>query len=211
MSGSATHRSALLLLGPTGAGKSPLGDLLEEQGLNGRRCVHFDFGANLRSVAATGQLPSTGQALAKLTEADRAVIRQSLQTGALLENEHFSVAAKVLLGVIEALRLTAADLLVLNGLPRNVGQARDMDPLVKVVRIVVLEGSAQVIHQRIRLDSGGDRGGRVDDDVRLIERKLATFHERTAPLIDHYAEQGATVHRLEVDVHTGCLDLLAQM
>jgi hypothetical protein len=43
---------ALLLLGPTGAGKTPLGDWLEAHGLWGRPCHHFDFGANLRAVVA---------------------------------------------------------------------------------------------------------------------------------------------------------------
>ena len=42
---------AILLLGPTGSGKSPLGDELEANGLNGRRCLHFDFGRRLRRAA----------------------------------------------------------------------------------------------------------------------------------------------------------------
>ena len=45
---------AVLLLGPTGAGKSPLGDWLEARGLWGRPCHHFDFGANLRAIVAAG-------------------------------------------------------------------------------------------------------------------------------------------------------------
>ncbi|MCX7427258.1 MAG: hypothetical protein NTW96_16720 [Planctomycetia bacterium] len=45
-----TRNDAMLLLGPTGSGKTPLGDLLERRGLGGRRCVHFDFGAHLRRI-----------------------------------------------------------------------------------------------------------------------------------------------------------------
>ncbi|MEE8450650.1 MAG: hypothetical protein V3R99_02015 [Thermoguttaceae bacterium] len=41
---------AALLLGPTGAGKTPLGRLIEQRGLWGVRCLHFDFGDNLREV-----------------------------------------------------------------------------------------------------------------------------------------------------------------
>ena len=43
---------ALLLLGPTGSGKTPLGDEIERRGLYGRRCLHFDFGASLRAAAS---------------------------------------------------------------------------------------------------------------------------------------------------------------
>lgn len=41
---------AVLLLGSTGSGKTPLGDLIERRGLRGVRCLHFDFGVNLRKI-----------------------------------------------------------------------------------------------------------------------------------------------------------------
>ena len=43
---------AVLLVGPTGCGKSPLGQLLERLGLKGMRCLHFDFGKRLRKINA---------------------------------------------------------------------------------------------------------------------------------------------------------------
>jgi len=46
------RRDAILLVGPTGAGKTPLGEWLQLHGLWGRRCHHFDFGTNLREVAS---------------------------------------------------------------------------------------------------------------------------------------------------------------
>ena len=42
---------ALLLIGPTGSGKTPLGELLERSGLWGRPCRHFDFGERMRRIA----------------------------------------------------------------------------------------------------------------------------------------------------------------
>ena len=202
---------ALLLIGPTGVGKSPLGDLLEELGLGGRRCFHFDFGANLRGVADTGRLPSTGQAPGRLSTADTEVIEAALRTGALLENEHFHIAGDLLLSFADQRQVTTADLLVLNGLPRHVGQARDVDGIVQVQRLVVLEATAEVIGQRLSLDTGGDRAGRVDDDPGLVRHKLATYRERTAPLVRHYDAGGATIHHLEVGVETTALDLVAQL
>jgi hypothetical protein len=41
----------MLLIGPTGVGKTPFGSCLEKNGFRGRRCLHFDFGHELRTVA----------------------------------------------------------------------------------------------------------------------------------------------------------------
>lgn len=40
----------VLLVGPTGSGKSPPGDLLAKRGFLGRRAHHLDFGSALRSA-----------------------------------------------------------------------------------------------------------------------------------------------------------------
>ena len=45
------RQPGILLLGPTGSGKTPLGDRLQIRDLWGRRCHHFDFGVRLRDVA----------------------------------------------------------------------------------------------------------------------------------------------------------------
>jgi adenylate kinase family enzyme len=190
----------LLLLGPTGAGKTPLGDALEAQGLAGRRCLHFDFGANLRSVAEDGCLPSTGKPPGHLTATDLGVVEESLRTGALLENESFHIARDLLFSFAQQRGLTSADLLVLNGLPRHVGQARDLDPFVRVVRVVLLECSAEVVAERLARDPGGDRAERIDDQADLVSRKLATYAARTVPLVAHYEAAGARVDRVPVGV-----------
>ncbi|MFH1570716.1 MAG: nucleoside monophosphate kinase [Gemmatimonadota bacterium] len=211
MTGHRPPFEALLLLGPTGAGKTPLGQALEARGLRGRRCLHFDFGANLRGVAAAGRLPSTGRPPARLTDGDVAVIRASLRSGALLENEHFHIARDLLLSFAEQQGLAAADLLVLNGLPRHAGQARDVDAFLEVTRLVVLECAPPVVVQRLALDPGGDRAGRVDDDLDLVTAKLATYAARTAPLVAHYQDRGAAVDRLAVGPATSAEDLRAAL
>ena len=50
---------AILLNGPACVGKTPLGDHMQQRGILGRRCHHFDFGHELRSIAAL-QEPSPG-------------------------------------------------------------------------------------------------------------------------------------------------------
>jgi len=202
---------AILLLGPTGSGKTPLGDALQERGLGRRRCLHLDFGANLRGVAEKGLLPSTHQPPGRLSQADVAVIAESLRTGALLENETFHIAQNLLVSFTEQHGLGPDDLLVLNGLPRHVGQARGVDAHVTVVRVVYLECTSEAVEGRLRLDTGGDRVGRVDDDAALVRAKLATFRQRTLPLLRHYEELGARLDRIQVEVATTADEVLDQL
>jgi adenylate kinase family enzyme len=186
---------AILLLGPTGSGKTPLGDWLERHGIGTRRCHHFDFGANLRAVAA-------GAMAEGLTQDEILFIRDVLEKGALLENETFYLAAKILRVFLTQRQSQPDDLLVLNGLPRHAGQAEALEPLLDVVAVVGLECSAAVVRERIRLDTGGDRVTRSDDHESLLEKKLAIFAERTRALTAHYRARGVPVIAVEVGVQT---------
>ncbi len=187
---------SIILIGPTGSGKTPLGELIERQGLWGRKCAHFDFGENLRQIAATNQRPSF------LTEQDMAIIRDSLKTEALLENETFHIACDILKSFVQEKKINTGDVLILNGLPRHVDQAWDVGAILDIVMIVYLKCTAETVQQRIQLNSGGDRVNRIDDSLAEIERKLELFHERTVPLLDHYRAKGVKVGQVPVTVNT---------
>ena len=132
---------ALILLGPTGSGKTPLGDALAEHGVGGRCCLHFDFGAELRRAAVWDR--SDPSDVSDLSMDDRTFIRRVLEEGALLEPENFPVAERVLKAFLAracpgdpaAVRASRGApgnhaaapeqvLLVLNGLPRHIDQAK---------------------------------------------------------------------------------------
>ena len=183
------ERPAMLLVGPTGSGKTPLGDALEARGLHGRPCAHFDFGRELRRVA-DGQVPE-----GVFGPDEVAFVRRVLDEGALLENEHFPLARKVLAGFLS--RCGPATLVVLNGLPRHAGQARDVDDLVAVEAVARLTCSPEVAWERVRANAGGDRAGRTDDDLESVRKKLALFQRRTVPLLEHYRERGIPI--VEID------------
>lgn len=195
---------AILLVGPTGSGKTPLGELLERRGLAGRRCVHFDFGQSLRRVAA-------GRASAGLAEDELAVVEASLETGALLGDEHFGIADEVLQAFLAERQAGGDDLIVLNGLPRHVGQAEAIEGMLSVQLVVNLRCAAETVLERIASDSGGDRAGRLDDDVESVRRRLAAFEERTAPLLAHYACRGARVETVDVGPTTSAEDVWRQL
>jgi len=186
------RQPAILLLGPTGSGKTPLGDLLERRGLRGARCAHFDFGSRLRAVAAAADPPEG------LTAADVALVRGLLRDHALLEDEHFPIAETMLRAFIAERRLAAADRLVLNGLPRHVAQAERVAETVDVTTVIHLACTDAVVLERIRTNAGGDRAERDDDDPSAVRKKLADFARRGAPLLDHYRARGAAVREIRV-------------
>ena len=182
---------AILLIGPTGSGKTPVGDLLEARGLWGRRCVHFDFGRELRRVARHGDL---------LFEREEvAFIHHVLDEGALLEEEHFHIAREILSAFIAQREVGREDVVVLNGLPRHVGQAADLGWIVGIETVVYLNCATEVALERLRTNAGGDRDGRVDDDLDAAKKKFALFEGRTKPLLDHYRALGANVVEVTVD------------
>lgn len=186
----------MLLVGPTGVGKTPLGDALAESGVGTRRCLHFDFGANLRRIAAGSNVPDTFDA------DDLRIVQEALTAGVLLEDESFYIAKKILYAFMKDMAIVDRDLLILNGLPRHVGQARDTDRLVNMNAILSLECTPDIVRARIHRNTGGDRTGRFDDSLVEIRAKLKTFQERTRPLLQYYANKGIPVHHLIVGMET---------
>jgi len=191
---------AILLLGPTGSGKTPLGNYLEKNGLWGQRCVHFDFGEHLRQVAAHG---CNG-----LTEKDVAYVRNVITEGALLKNETFYIARTILQAFLKNQNMRPQDLVVLNGLPRHAGQARDMSELLDVILVVALECTPEIVYERIARNSGGDRTKRTDDSIAAIKRKLEIYAARTYPLLAYYQNEGKTCRYIPVDVETSPVEIL---
>ncbi|MDA8431557.1 MAG: nucleoside monophosphate kinase [Nitrospiraceae bacterium] len=183
---------AILLIGPTGAGKTPFGECLEARGFGGRRCLHFDFGHQLRTIAGQGN-PPVG-----FSRGEHAFIRDVLEKGLLLENEYFPIAEKIIDSFLRERGFSGTDVMVLNGLPRHLDQARDVDRKVTTSAVVVLECGAEDVLCRISDNPGGDRTGREDDGIEMVRKKLGIFRERTAPLIRHYENAGCRIFRVEV-------------
>ncbi len=196
---------SLLLVGPTGSGKTPLGDELERRGLGGRRCLHFDFGKTLRSIGEGGP-----EALG-LSPAEKEAVRDSLGSGALFEDKDLPMIRKILAGFAESRGLGPADLLVLNGLPRHRRQAEALAGLVAVERVASLEAEPPVILERIRRDSGRDRAGRADDDLASVSRRLEIFRDRTVPLVAYYRDRGVPITTVPVTADMTAADTYAEL
>lgn len=138
-------------------------------------------------------------------------LRRVLEEGALLEAERFPLAARILDAFIARKSVQPSDLIVLNGLPRHLQQARAVDQQLTVVRVIQLDCDARTVLERLRRNSGGDRAHRQDDAETLVARKLAIYEERTRPLLNHYRESDAKIISVKIGTETQPADIVAQL
>ena len=85
---------------------------------------------------------------------------------------------------------------VLDGFPRNIAQAEALDDVLQEIErpldiILLLELDDDVARERLLRRAAVE--GRADDTPDVIDRRLATYHEHTEPLVDHYLPTGKLV------------------
>jgi adenylate kinase len=92
-----------------------------------------------------------------------------------------------------------ADILVLDGIPRNVAQAKMLDPHLEVRRAIVLrvDNDMESVVQRMKLRA--EKEGRHDDaNEATIRRRFEVYENETKPVIEHYpAKLRADVNALQ--------------
>ncbi len=169
-----------------------MGDLIAGRGLWGSRFVHFDFGDSLRRIVRRNRPDDL------IGPSELAFLRRVLESGALLENESFYIAERVLQSFLAERDPDGSARILLNGLPRHVGQAEDVGGIVRIESVISLDCPSHIILERIRANVGGDRTGRVDDDIESVQERLAVFARRTVSLLDYYREKGAGIETIEV-------------
>lgn len=103
------------------------------------------------------------------------------------------------------------DLLVMNGLPRHIGQARALAPFLKFLAIVELQCGTDTIRERLQLNAGGDRAGRTDDDPGLTRKKQDVYTERTRPLLERYRKLGVPIIPVRVTAQTMPQDIIPNL
>lgn len=184
---------AILLIGPTGAGKTPLGMAAEKSGLPGQSCHHFDFGAQLRAIQNNADRNA-------LPHDSKEIIREVLQTGRLLEEHENFVALDMVKNW--AAQLPDGAVIILNGLPRTIPQAEMIRELLDVKMVVQLEAPDHMIQERIAKNSGGDRTTRNDDNPEQVTERLKSYRKKTMPLLAYYRKQRTTILPFAIDTQT---------
>ncbi len=161
----------IVLLGPPGSGKGTQAKLLTGE-LN---VPHISTGELLRAAVAAG------------TEIGMQV-KEIMASGQLVSDE-------LILGMLEE-RLNQADAqagFLLDGYPRNLAQAKALDSLLERLQIPVDEAlEIAVDNEQIiqRIAKRAELEGRSDDTEEVIRRRLEIYTEQTAPVSDHYQQQG---------------------
>ena len=85
---------------------------------------------------------------------------------------------------------------VLDGFPRNMAQADALDDLLAEVGkplTIVFELQVPDEVARERMAKRASEEGRVDDTPEVIDRRIAIYHDETAPIVQHYRMLGNLV------------------
>ena len=165
----------VLMIAPPGAGKGTQGALI---------AAHFDI-----PHIATGEL--LRHHVARDTELGRAV-RRHLERGELVPDQ--IVLDMVTEAMIAA--KAAGGGYVLDGIPRNLSQARQLYQIGRELDMtadVALHLKADDEELMRRLLARAALEHRSDDTEDVIARRLALYHEVTAPIVDWYGERGILV------------------
>jgi len=161
-----------ILFGPPGAGKGTHASAIAEK----YNLKHLSTGELLRAEIAAGT--ELGKQAKSLIEA-----------GALVPDS-------VVEGMIETAfdTIKGFDGFLLDGFPRNIPQAEDLDKILskrgeQVTAVVSIMIPDELIRKRIAHRAAIE--GRADDaSDETINNRIKTYHTQTEPLIDFYKKQG---------------------
>ena len=186
----------LVFLGPPGVGKGTQAKMVAEH----LHIAHISTGDILR------------EAVKQNTPLAREV-RSYMEKGLLVPD------GLVLNLLLERLRGSdAAEGYILDGYPRNLKQAEDLQNAgITVERVVYFNASEEVLVRRIsgrrtcrdcgriyniyyappkeegRCDCGGELFQRNDDTEEVVRARLKEYHAKTAPLVEYYRKKGLLV------------------
>ena len=161
-----------IMFGPPGAGKGTHAVALRDK----YNLCHLSTGELLRAEIAAGT--GLGRQAQKLIEGGNLVPDEMVER--MIEKRFNSI--------------TDVEGFLLDGFPRTLGQANDLDKMLaergdSVTAVISLMIPDEMVHQRIRRRAAIE--GRADDasDV-VIQNRINTYHAQTEPLIDYYKKQG---------------------
>jgi adenylate kinase len=161
----------LILFGPPGAGKGTQAIRIADK----NNWIHVSTGDILRAEVSQGT-------------------PLGLKVKAVMEAGHL-VSDELLIEIMESVfrKHTEAGGFVLDGFPRTLNQAEELDRmLLKLGHPVSLVLALEVNEEELvrRLLKRANEQGRMDDTEEVIKNRLVQYHNHTRPLISYYKEKG---------------------
>jgi adenylate kinase len=84
----------------------------------------------------------------------------------------------------------ASDTLILDGIPRNVAQAKMLDRHIDVQKMIVLRVDSDLESIVQRMKQRAQKEGRLDDaNEATIRNRFAVYDNETKPMLDHYPKK----------------------
>lgn len=162
----------LILFGPPGSGKgTQSANIIEKYGL-----LHLSTGDLLRKEIAEGT-PLGLEA------------QKFMNQGLLVPDE-------VVIGMISSMLDANPEArgFIFDGFPRNVAQAEALDKLLALKKapisvVLSLEVPEDELIRRL-LDRGKTSGRPDDANEEIVKNRIVEYHNKTAPVADHYAKFG---------------------
>uniref|UniRef100_A0A3B3Y0R4 Uncharacterized protein n=1 Tax=Poecilia mexicana TaxID=48701 RepID=A0A3B3Y0R4_9TELE len=89
------------------------------------------------------------------------------------------------------MKIPDANGIVIDGFPRDVGQALSFEDQVSLYLVVFLACTNSRLKER--LQKRAEQQGRPDDNPKAIDRRLTNFKQNTIPLVKYFQERGLIV------------------
>ena len=107
------------------------------------------------------------------------------------------VSDEIIVGMIDA-RMDQDDCangVILDGFPRTVAQATALDDMLRgedlaLDHVIEIKVDENALFARIETRAAETGGARSDDNAETLRKRLAVYHENTAPLLPYYREKG---------------------
>jgi len=133
---------------------------------------------------------------------------QSVLDGTLFDDAHFPTAARIMKGYMDQRKFQEnSDILLLNGIPRRLGQAQSLATEgFEVGMIIQLDCDMATAIRRYESARAGkgheNRSDRNDNDPETIRLKLQSYLQDTEPVLPWYQDRGIPIATVRISETT---------